>query len=113
MPASLWLATNITKERYRENEAKASSATREAIMTDLAENSLAVKDGAGAADTLEKCLKEFPKSDHRNEWILDLGHAYLLAEKKDKARKLLDGFIQQHSGSAESERAKALLDSIS
>jgi thioredoxin-related protein len=89
--AGLFLASNEYYERaLKRNEAKGNSAPREAIMTDLARNSLAVRDGAGAADTLEKCLKEFPKSDHRSDWILDLGHAYLLTDKKDKARKLLD-----------------------
>ena len=110
--ASLFLASNDYYERaLQRNEAKTNPAAREAMMTELARNSLAVKDGAGAADTLEKCLKEFPKSDRRNEWTLDLGRAYLFSGKKDKARKLLDAFIQQHPGSAESEKAKALLNS--
>jgi hypothetical protein len=35
-----------------------------------------------------------------------------IAEKKDKAKKLLDEFIRQHPGSTDSEKAKALLDSL-
>ena len=112
--AGLFVVSNDYYEKaLQRNEPKANPATREVMMMDMAQNSLAVKDGAGAADTLEKCLKEFPKSDHRSEWILDLARAYVLALKKDKARKLLDGFIQQHPGSAESVKAKALLNSIS
>jgi thioredoxin-related protein len=111
--ASLFLASNEYHGRaLQRNEAKANPATREAILTAMASNSLEVKDGNGAAETLEKCLKEFPKSDHKAEWTLDLGRAYLFADKKDKARKLLDAFILQHPASAESEKAKALLKSM-
>jgi TolA-binding protein len=78
----------------------------------MALNSLSVKDGNGAAEILERCLKEFPKSDRHIEWTLNLGRAYLFADKKDKARKLLDALVLQHPGSAEAERAKALLNSI-
>jgi TolA-binding protein len=82
------------------------------MMTQMALNSLDVKDGIGAAEILEKCLKEFPKSDHKTEWTLNLGRAYLFADQKGKARKLLDAFILQHPGSTEAEKAKALLNSI-
>ncbi|PYR97271.1 MAG: hypothetical protein DMG12_24445 [Acidobacteria bacterium] len=41
-------------------------------MTDMGLNSLEVKDGKQAADTFEKCLKEFPNSRHRPEWTLNL-----------------------------------------
>ena len=111
--SALYLASNdYYAQALQRNEAKSNPATREAIMTAMASNSLEVKDGIGAAETLEKCLKEFPKSDHRNDWALDLGRAYLLANKKDKAKKLLDAFISQHAGTPESEKAKALLNSI-
>jgi len=55
-------------------------------------------------------LKEFPKSERSREWTLNLGRAYLLSDRKDKAKKLLDTFILQHPGSAEAEKAKALLN---
>jgi thiol-disulfide isomerase/thioredoxin len=111
--ASLFLTSNDYYERaLQRNEAKTNPEVKEGIMTAMAANSLSVKDGAGAAETLEKCLKEFPKSGHTNEWTLNLGRAYLFADKKDKARKLLDAFILQHPGSAEAERARALLNSI-
>ena len=111
--AALFLASNDYYGRaLQRNEAKANPATREAIMTAMALNSLEVKDGSGAAETLEKCLKEFPKSDHRTEWTLELGRAYVFADRKDKAKKLLDAFILQHPGRPESEKAKALLGSL-
>jgi len=111
--ASLFLASNEYHGRaLQRNEAKANPAKREAILTAMALNSLEVKDGNGAAVTLEKCLKEFPKSDHKTEWTLNLGRAYLFADKKDKARKLLDSFILQRPGSIEAEKAKAMLNSM-
>ena len=111
--ASLFLASNDYYERaLQRNEAKASPATREAIMSEIGLNSLEVKDGKHAAETFEKCLKEFPGSQHKTEWTLALGRAYVLAERKDKASKLLDAFVRQHSGTAESKEAKALLDSL-
>jgi thiol-disulfide isomerase/thioredoxin len=111
--ASLFLTSNDYYERaLQRNEAKTSPEVKENIMTAMAANSLNVKDGAGAAETLEKCLKEFPNSGRRNEWTLNLGRAYLFADKKDKARKLLDTFILQHPCSAEADRARALLNSI-
>jgi len=111
--AALFLASNDYHVRaLQRNEAKANPSAREAILTAMASNSLEVKDGVGAAETLEKCLKEFPKSEHRSDWTLDLGRAYLFADKKDKARKLLGGFVSQHPGTPESEKAKTLLDSL-
>ena len=111
--ASLFLASNEYYARaLQRNEAKANPTTKESIMTEMASNSLSVKDGNSAAETLEKCLKEFPKSERNAEWTLNLGRAYLFADKRDKARKLLDAFVLQHPGSAEAEKAKALLNSI-
>ncbi len=111
--AALFLASNEYHGRaLQRNEAKTNPATKENIMTAMASNSLEVKDGAGAAETLEKCLKEFPKSDHRTDWTLSLGRAYLFADRKDKAKKLLDTFISQHPGTPESEKARALLNSL-
>jgi thiol-disulfide isomerase/thioredoxin len=111
--ASLFLASNDYYERaLQRNEIKVNPAMREAIMSDIGSNSLEVKDGKHAAEVFEKCLKEFPNSQHKTEWTLGLGRAYALAEKKDKARKLLDAFIRENAGSVELEKAKALLNSL-
>ncbi len=111
--AGLFWASNGYYERaLQRSEAKANASAREAIMTDMALNSLEVKDGKGAAETFEKCLKEYPNSQHTTDWTMGLGRAYVIAGKKDMARKLLDAFIRQHPGSPESESAKALLGSL-
>ena len=98
--------------RWYSNIVEAISAAKETNKPDMGLNSLEVKDGKQAADTFEKCLKEFPNSRHQPQWTLNLARAYAIAEKKDKAKKLLDEFIGQHPGSTDSERAKALLDSL-
>jgi thioredoxin-like negative regulator of GroEL len=107
-----WASNDYYGKALQRHDAKANPSTREAIMTNMGLNSLEVKDGKQAADTFEKCLKEFPNSHHKPEWTLNLGRAYAIAEKKDKAKKLLDEFIRQHPGSTDSEKAKALLDSL-
>jgi thioredoxin-like negative regulator of GroEL len=111
--AGLFLASNDYYGRaLQRSEAKANPSTREAILTEMGLNSLEVKDGKRAADAFEKCLKEFPGSQRKTDWTLGLGRAYALAERKDKARKLLDTFIREHPESTESEKAKALLNSL-
>lgn len=75
-------------------------------------NSLEVN-GKQVAEASEKCLKEFPSSPHKPERVLNLGRAYAIAEKKDKAKKVFDRFSRQHPGSTESDKVKALLDSLS
>ena len=111
--ASLFLTSNDYYERALQRpEAKANPALRQDIMTLMARNSLEVKDGNGAAQTLEKCLKDFPGSDRRAAWTVDLGRAYLFADRRDKAKKLLDGFILQYPGTPESEQAKSVLNSF-
>jgi thioredoxin-like negative regulator of GroEL len=111
--ASLFLASNeYYGKALQKNEARANPATKEAILTEMGLNSLEVKDGKSAAETFEKCLKEFPNSQRMTDWTLSLGRAYVLADKKDKAKKLLDAFILRQPDNADSERARALLKSF-
>jgi thioredoxin-like negative regulator of GroEL len=86
--AGLYLASNDYYQRaLQRSDAKVNASGRESILTQMAMNSLEVKDGKRAAEVLEKCLKEFPNSMNRPEWELELKQAYALSEKKDKARK--------------------------
>ena len=86
--ASLFLMSNDYYERaLQRSEAKADPAAKEAIMSDMALNFLEVKDGKHAVETFQKCLKEFPNSQRKSEWSVNLGRAYALAQNKDKARK--------------------------
>lgn len=93
-------------------EAKADPNERGAILSEMGANSLELRDGKQAADTFEKCLKEFPNSPRATAWTLGLGNAYALADKKDKARKVLEVLIREHPGAAESQKAQALLASL-
>ena len=78
----------------------------------MAANSLEVKDGEHAAQELERCLKEFPNSERSPEWTFDLARAYLLAGKKEKAKKILEVFIRARPAGPESEKARALFATL-
>ena len=111
--AGLFLASNDDYARALESkQAKINAAVREAILTEMGANSLELKDGKGAADTFEKCLKEFPASAQSAAWNLDLANAYVLSDKKGRARKILQDFIRQHPSGPESDKAKVLLASL-
>lgn len=111
--AGLFLTSDDYYERALDTkQAKASAAERVAILADMGSNALELKDGKTASDAFEKCLKESPDTAESSACTLGLGNAYILAEKKDKARKLLEQLIHDRPGSAESEKAKALLASL-
>ena len=111
--AGLFLTSNeYYAKALQRNEAKTNPSQRESIMMQMGLNSLDMKDGKQAADIFEKCLKEFPASPNKTEWTFDLGRAYALAEKKDKARKVLEAFVREHPDSIDSEKAKAMLGSL-
>ena len=86
--AFLFLPSNDYYERALQRaEAKTNLAAREAIMSDMALNSLEVPDGKRAAQMLERCLKEFPASPRKAEWTQNLSRAYALTRTRDKVRK--------------------------
>lgn len=93
-------------------EGKATPSEQERILTEMAANSLELKDGESAAQELERCLKEFPNSERIPEWTIDLARAYVLAGKKDKAKKILEVFIRANPAGPESEKARALFASL-
>jgi thioredoxin-like negative regulator of GroEL len=95
-------------------EAKANPEKRATILNEIGLNFLEVQDSKLAAESFEKCLKEFPNSPKKTEWNLDLGQAYAFGEKKEKekARKLLETFIRDHPSSPQSEQARKILSSL-
>jgi thioredoxin-like negative regulator of GroEL len=90
-------------------EAKADGAKREAILSALSANYLEVKDGRRAAAALERCLKEFPHHARESEWTLNLGRAYLLGGKTDKARARLQDVVRRFPGTPDAAEARSLL----
>jgi thioredoxin-like negative regulator of GroEL len=86
--ASLFIPSNDYYERALQRpEAKSNPAAREAIMSEMGLNSLEVRDGKRAAEIFEKCLKEFPTSEHKSEWTQNLNRARALTDNKDKAKR--------------------------
>ena len=111
--AGLFLTSNGYYARALDRpEAKSDPAKKEFILNQMALNSLDLKDGKRASEILEKCLKEFPSSRNKAEWTLSLGRAYAFAEKKDKAKKVLESFVREHPDGPQSQQAKALLATL-
>lgn len=110
----LFLMSNEYYDRALDTkDAKAAAPPeRVTILKEMGANSLELKDGKQAADSYEKCLKGSPDSVQSVTCTLGLGNAYALADKKDKAKKILEGLIRGHPGTAESQKAQALLASL-
>lgn len=109
----LFLSSNDYYDRVVDTrEAKAAPAERATIWAAMGANSLDLKDGKQAADAFEKCLKESPTSDESARWMLQLGDAYVLANKRDKAIRILKILVQQYPSTPESQKAQALLASL-
>jgi thioredoxin-like negative regulator of GroEL len=92
--------------------ARADAARRETILFEMASNSLELQDGKRAAEALERCLKDFPKSTRRPDFLLGLGRAYALDEKPDRARRSLNSVIAEYPQSPAASQAAALLKSL-
>lgn len=93
----------------KQDALKKDAAKREAAMFEIGKNALQLQSGKLAAETFEKCLKEFPKSANRATYLLNAGQGYALDEKKDKARKALSGVISEFPQSADATKAQELL----
>jgi len=77
--AGLLLPSNDYYERaLQRTEAKTNLAAREAIMSDMALNSLEVRDGKRAAELFQRLLKEFPGSPRKADWTENLSRARAL-----------------------------------
>lgn len=63
------------KKAVNRNEAKKNPATREAILLAMGLNFLDLRDGKEAASIFERCLKEFPNSNNRPRFTLELARA--------------------------------------
>lgn len=100
------------RKALRRHAAKANPRTRQSILTEMAMNSLDVRDARQAADTFAKCIQEFPASSEKRQWILGLAQAYALGGKKAQAAKSLNRLIRKYPGTIESQKAKELLRSL-
>ena len=77
--AGLFLPSNDYYQRALQRaEAKTNLAAREAIMSDMALNSLEVRDGKRAAELFQRLLKEFPGSPRKADWTENLSRARAL-----------------------------------
>jgi thioredoxin-related protein len=80
--AGLYQSSNeFYKKAVNRDEAKKNPALREAILIEIGHNFLDLREGKEAVSVFERCLKEFPKSENRPKFTLDLA----------RARQLLSG----------------------
>lgn len=80
--AGLYQSSNeFYKKAVNRNEAKKNPGLREAILLEMGHNFLDLREGKEAVSVFERCLKEFPKSENRPKFTLELA----------RARQLLSG----------------------
>ena len=96
----------------RHDQAKKNAAEREVILYTMGLNSLVLQDGKAAASSLERCLKEFPASDHKPKILLALGRVYLLREDEKKAKRTLTSVVKEFPESLSAQTARELLNSL-
>ena len=86
------------------------SEKREEILTAMGLNFLEVQDSKLAAETFETCLKEFPASQQRAAWTLNLARAYSFgsSKAKKKARGVLDAFLRDNPTPGDAAEARKI-----
>jgi thioredoxin-like negative regulator of GroEL len=108
-----FMSSNEYYERaVKQNDAKNDPGKREFILLEMGLNFLELKEAKQAAQTFERCLKEFPESSNKPDFLLDLAHAYILSEQKAKARKFLETLIESFPQSEACQRARVLVKSL-
>ena len=111
--AGLYISSNEFYEKaLKTDEAKKDPKIRETLLFGTGLNFLELKDGKHAAPIFERCTKEFSMSENRPNFLLGLGQAYVLIEKKVDARKLLDSLIATFPQSDAAKRAQQVLQSF-
>src|SRR5581483_6848332 len=87
-------SSNYYNRALKQDAIKKDAAQREAILYDIGLNALELQDGKQAISVFERCLKEFPKSARRPDFLLGVSKAYAIEDKKDKAQKSLDALFE-------------------
>jgi thioredoxin-like negative regulator of GroEL len=85
---------------------------RELILLEMGLNFLELKEAKQAAQAFERCLKEFPESANKPNFLLNLAHSYILNAQKAKARKTLETLIDSFPQSEAARKAQVLLKSL-
>jgi thioredoxin-like negative regulator of GroEL len=96
----------------KHKDAKNYPGEREGVLLEMGLNFLELQDAKQAAQIFEACLKEFPQSPNRPDFLLNLANAHVMNAQKVKARKTLEVLIEGFPQSEASGKAKALLKSL-
>lgn len=98
----------------QKHDPKITEEKRAAILNDIGLNFLEVRDAKPAAESFEKCLKEFPNSPKKVEWTLNLGQAYAYGDKKSRenAKRVLQLLIRENPSTPAASKASKILQAI-
>jgi len=96
----------------KQDDAKKDPAKRELILLDMGLNFLELQEGRQATEIFERCLKEFPQSSNKPDFLLNLAQSYILSEQKVKARKSLISLIEGFPQSEASRKAEVLMKAL-
>jgi len=105
-------SSGFYERALRHNDARRDPAQREPILYSMALNSLALQDGDAAASSLERCLKEFPQSVRKPDFLLSLGRAYILKEDRNRAKRSLDTLVKEFPRTPAAQAAQELLSTL-
>lgn len=89
-----------------------SGGHRESILLQMGLNDVALEQSAEAIKAFETAIKEFPTSENSAMFRLGLAEAYVIGEKREKARKVAEALIRDYPGRPEAQKAKGLLAAI-
>ena len=96
----------------KQDALKKDAVQREKAMFEIGKNAWQLQNGKLAAETFEKCRKEFPKSANRSTYMLGAGQGYALDEKKDKAKKALNAVVGEFPQTDNAAKAQELLKQL-
>ncbi len=95
-----------------QNDAKNDPRMRELILSAMGLNFLELREPKEAEQMFERCLKEFPESSNKPDFLLNLSYSYILSSQKTKARKSLEALIVGFPQSEASKKAQTLVKSL-
>jgi len=95
-----------------QSEAQKEPGRRELILFEMGLNFLELREAKQAERVFERCLKEFPESSNKPDFLLNLANSYVLGAQKSKARKTLETLIDGFPQSEASRKAQVIVKSL-
>jgi len=90
-------------------QARKDAGLRETLLGSLGANALELRESRDAARYFETCVKEFPSSPRRPDYMLRLAQAYLAAGRESKAGAIMKALIRDYPASDAARKGSLLL----